>query len=147
MIYRLPFVNEMPEAEFEDSLYTYISIDDTFNSENNFKLKSIDDQIVVFKKGKRIVVIDKDDQYITFDFDNNTYHFEIYKQIAEMVQKFIIDYYKPTNLKKRFMISMVNPNKNHFKFYPSIGMVRVELFSIDKKPDKTSNYTYFYKAI
>lgn len=89
----------MPEAEFEDSLYKYISMDDTFNSENNCKLKSIDDQIVVFKRGKKIVTIDKDNQYITFDFDNDVDHFKIYQQIKEMVQEFIIDTYKPTNLK------------------------------------------------
>ncbi|MFA4867967.1 MAG: hypothetical protein WC623_07210 [Pedobacter sp.] len=85
----------MPEAEFEKTLCWYISTDDTFNSKNNCKAESIDDKIVILKKGIKIVAIDKDDQFITFEFEDGVEHIDVYAQLQEMVQKFIIDPYNP----------------------------------------------------
>lgn len=93
MIYKIPFINRVPEEKFEKDLCWYITTDNTFNSANNFTFKCIDDQIVVFEKERKIVTIDKDDQYITLDIDNEAEDFEIYQQIKEMVQAFIIDRY------------------------------------------------------
>lgn len=90
MVYQLPFINTMLEMEFQKKLHFCITTDNTFNFHHDFTYELINDQTVIFNRAKRIVSIDKDNQYITFEFHVDETVTKVGQQIIDMVKTYFI---------------------------------------------------------